>query len=169
MKPKILAFVGPSGCGKTTLVEHIKRELGIEAIVSYTTRPMREGEVNGVDHYFVSEADMPAKSEMLAYTKFGSYDYWTELSQIPKDICSYVIDEKGLIMLWEQFDSHFDIIPILIKRDIGLLENQIDKERLSRDKGRIKIEESAYRAVIYNNNSLEEFKESATQLIKNII
>ena len=169
MKPKILAFVGPSGSGKTTLVEHIKKELGIEVVVSYTTRPMRDGEVNGVDHHFVSESDMPAKSEMLAYTKFGSYHYWTELNQIPEGVCSYVIDEKGLVMLWEQFDSQFDIVPILIKRNFDILKNEIDKERLLRDKGRVKIEESAYRAVIYNNSSLDEFKKSATQLIKNII
>ena len=75
MKSTILAIVGPSGSGKTTLAEHLKDKLNIPVIVSYTTRPIRDGEIDGKDHHFVSEQDMPPHEKMLAYTKFGGYHY----------------------------------------------------------------------------------------------
>ena len=47
----IVALVGPSGCGKTTLGKYLK-DMGFNWISSYTTRPMREGETDGVEHKF---------------------------------------------------------------------------------------------------------------------
>ena len=151
MKSTILAIVGPSGSGKTTLAEHLKHELNIPVIVSYTTRPIREGEVNGKDHHFVSDQDMPPHEEMLAYTKFGDYHYWSHISQVPENgVCSYVIDEKGLLKLWENFDQDYNIVPILIKRDESILSKTVDPERLKRDKLRVTIEDAAYKAIIVN-------------------
>ncbi|MBR4405179.1 MAG: guanylate kinase [Bacteroidaceae bacterium] len=170
MKSTILAIVGPSGSGKTTLAEHLKHELNIPVIVSYTTRPIREGEVNGKDHHFVSEQDMPPHAEMLAYTKFGDYHYWSHISQVPENgVCSYVIDEKGLLKLWENFDQDYNIVPILIKRDDSILSKTVDPERLKRDKLRVTIEDAAYKAIIVNNGTLEEFQKQAVQTIQTLI
>ena len=49
MRPIIIAIVGASGSGKTTLSKYLQRKYGIPAIVSTTTRPRREGEVEGED------------------------------------------------------------------------------------------------------------------------
>jgi guanylate kinase len=45
----------PSGAGKTTLTRRLLKEFEgqLEFSVSYTTRPMRAGEVNGRDYWFV--------------------------------------------------------------------------------------------------------------------
>ena len=52
---KPLAIVGPSGAGKGTLMEAVlkkyREKFGFS--VSYTTRPKREGEVNGKHYHFV--------------------------------------------------------------------------------------------------------------------
>ncbi len=46
----------PSGSGKTSLVKALlEREPGIRLSVSYTTRPPRPGECDGVDYHFVDE------------------------------------------------------------------------------------------------------------------
>ncbi len=170
MKPTILAIVGPSGSGKTSLAEYLKKMLDIPVIVSYTTRPIREGEVDGVDHHFVSECDMPPKEQMLAYTKFGGFHYWSQTSQVPENgVCSYVIDEKGLLKLWEKFDKQYRIVPILIKRDIELLRKTVSPERLKRDKVRVTIEDAAYNAIIENNGTLQEFLTKALQIIQKLI
>ncbi|GEK73864.1 MULTISPECIES: guanylate kinase [Halomonas] len=48
----------PSGAGKTSLVrELIERLDGIQVSVSHTTRPRREGEVDGVNYHFVERAE----------------------------------------------------------------------------------------------------------------
>lgn len=49
---KIFVFVGPSGAGKTT----IAKALNMPAVLSVTTRPPREGEKEGRDYRFISEA-----------------------------------------------------------------------------------------------------------------
>jgi guanylate kinase len=54
----LLLVVGPSGCGKTTVIR-----AGLEQLpeahfsVSCTTRPPRAGEVDGVDYFFLGEAN----------------------------------------------------------------------------------------------------------------
>jgi guanylate kinase len=49
----------PSGAGKTTLTRRLLEEFAgqLEFSVSYTTRPMRPGEVDGRDYWFVSPAE----------------------------------------------------------------------------------------------------------------
>lgn len=159
-KPTIVCVVGPSGSGKTTMARFIEKILGIPMLVSYTTRPMRGNEEEGVDHHFVTLSDMPPKDQMLAYTCFGTYHYWMPFSEIPYDgigICTYVIDEKGLKMLQEKYSEEFDIISILIKRDKQILERQVGSERVQRDLERITIPEEEYNAVIENNGRIEDF------------
>lgn len=156
MKPVIIAIVGPSGCGKTTMAEFIKKEFGIPTIVSYTTRPMRDNETQGKEHQFVSESEMPQKEEMLAYTQFGGYHYWASHNQVTANgICTYVIDEKGLIMLNEKYGDIYRVFSILVKMDKDSLH--ADSERIDRDKERVVIPEEQYNVVINNDGTLGEF------------
>jgi guanylate kinase len=58
----------PSGAGKTSLVSALaQREPGVRVSVSHTTRPMRPGEVDGVNYHFVDHA---AFSAMLSREEF---------------------------------------------------------------------------------------------------
>lgn len=158
--PTIVCVVGPSGCGKTTMARFIEKTLGIPMLVSYTTRPKREGEIEGVDHHFVTEDEMPPRDQMLAYTHFGGYHYWMPFSEIPYEdvgICTYVIDEKGLKMLQEDHSENFAITSILVKRDRKLLEAQVGADRVQRDLERITIPEEDYNTVIENNGRIEDF------------
>lgn len=51
---KIIVIVAPSGTGKSTLLNRLKKEVpSLKWSVSCTTRPMREGEVDGVDYHFI--------------------------------------------------------------------------------------------------------------------
>jgi guanylate kinase len=55
---RLFIVSAPSGAGKSTLCSAVRRHFGDLAYsVSYTTRPPRQGERQGVDYYFVSEAD----------------------------------------------------------------------------------------------------------------
>lgn len=161
--PIIIAIIGPSGSGKTTMAK-VMAENGIPTIVSYTTRPMREGETNGIEHWFVTPEEKPNESEMIAYTKFGNYEYWATISQI-NNICTYVIDEKGLFYLQEKFSDACVIFTVYIDRDIQSRTNAgVDKERCDRDADRIQIPLEQYDYVIHNTYSLEDFKDRIKQL-----
>ena len=51
----LFIIAAPSGCGKTSLVEAlIKKTKNLWVSVSYTTRPPRPDEVNGINYYFIS-------------------------------------------------------------------------------------------------------------------
>src|SRR3954469_8205837 len=57
----LLVLAGPSGVGTGTIVERLlARVPGVWESVSYTTRPARPGEVDGVDYHFVSRAEFEA-------------------------------------------------------------------------------------------------------------
>lgn len=160
MKPLIICIVGASGSGKTTASMILQKQFGWIAIVSYTTRPMRKGEINGKDHWFVKKNQVPPKSRMCAYTQFGGYEYWTEWNQFQTLFPSiYVIDEKGLVDLQSKQSSsfHFRLITIKIKRDN--LQG-IDEKRKARDNERIHIPDKVYDYVIDNNGSMEEFRDT---------
>lgn len=55
----------PSGAGKTTLTRRLLAEMGprLEFSISYTTRPMRPGEVDGRDYWFVTPEAFQAMVE----------------------------------------------------------------------------------------------------------
>lgn len=167
MKQKIICIVGPSGSGKTTLAQFAEKELGMKVLVSYTTRPKRDNEIDGVDHYFVSNDQVPPKECQLAYTRFGGYQYWTDVRDLPTDqAVIYVIDEKGLMMLIEEWSHQYTIDAILIKRNRDLLIKSVGEERVKRDKCRVKIDEHSYDAILSNNGSLLEFLTNGIKTIK---
>lgn len=53
---KLFCIMGKSASGKDTIFKQLvqDKELGLKTVVSYTTRPMREGEQNGVEYHFVT-------------------------------------------------------------------------------------------------------------------
>lgn len=160
MKPIIIAIVGKSGSGKTYMAEFLRSKLNVPAIVSYTTRPMRLGEVNGKDHFFISEGQVPHKEHMVSYTKFGGYEYFSLHSQIPDNgICTYVIDEKGLEELTSHFTDRYEIISVLILCPVEKLATRgIDPKRIKKDRERKHLSTQFFDCIIRNDGSIEEFE-----------
>ena len=56
---KIIVIAAPSGCGKSTIINALLEggDLNLGFAVSATTRTPREGEVDGVNYYFMREED----------------------------------------------------------------------------------------------------------------
>lgn len=48
-------LMGKSAAGKDTLLNKLVAQGKYKPIISYTTRPMREGETDGVEYHFVTE------------------------------------------------------------------------------------------------------------------
>lgn len=57
---KLFCIMGKSASGKDTIFKRLvwDKELALKTVVSYTTRPMREGEREGVEYHFVSRKQL---------------------------------------------------------------------------------------------------------------
>lgn len=91
-KKNIILLYGKSGSGKDYLCDI----LGLERVVSYTTRPQRYEEEHGVQHYFVTLAEAGVMiPDAVSLTKFDGNYYWATLDEILiKSV--YIIDFKGI-------------------------------------------------------------------------
>jgi guanylate kinase len=77
---------GPSGVGKSTVIKEIlKKNPGIALSVSYSTRPPRIGEKDGVDYFFVSKESfekMILSDSFLEWARVHDHFYGTSLKWI---------------------------------------------------------------------------------------
>jgi guanylate kinase len=70
----LLVVSGPSGAGKGTIVKGLlERDPSLWVSVSWTSRPARDGEVEGVHYHFVS------RQEFLAHRDAGGFLEWFEV------------------------------------------------------------------------------------------
>lgn len=99
----LILVIGRSGSGKDTLVRHAQEVFGAKSIPSYTDRPMRPTETEGVEHTFLTKeqfTELMDRERVFAYTKIGEtgYRYCTTvemLGKIEADTVFYVIDPAG--------------------------------------------------------------------------
>jgi guanylate kinase len=71
---KVFVITGPSGVGKGTLIrELLQRVPDLELSVSATTRPPREGEVNGRDYHFLTSDEFDRRIDEEDFLEFATY------------------------------------------------------------------------------------------------
>jgi guanylate kinase len=71
-KGNIIIIVAPSGTGKSTLIKSLKEDFReLHWSVSFTTRPMREGELDGKHYFFISRDEFIKKKDQGAYIEWA--------------------------------------------------------------------------------------------------
>jgi len=84
----ILVLSGPSGAGKSSLIKKIEDKIGAYYFsISTTTRPIREGEEEGVHYYYVSKEQFEEDIEeehFLEYARVHGNYYGTSLKPVKK-------------------------------------------------------------------------------------
>jgi guanylate kinase len=100
----VLVLSGPSGAGKSSLINKIIADIGdCYFSVSTTTRPIREGEKDGVDYYFVDEEEFKREIEEDQFLEYavvhGNY-YGTSIKPVRKALAEgklviFDIDVQG--------------------------------------------------------------------------
>ena len=53
---KIICLIGKSGSGKDTIIQKLRADLKIPIAISFTSRPMRSGEIQDLTYHFVSDS-----------------------------------------------------------------------------------------------------------------
>lgn len=118
-KPLLICLVGRTASGKSYIAQKLSKDFDIPVVASYTTRPMREGEVDGVDHTFLKGCEAYAKlhtDHVVAYTEIGEYKYFMTLEMF-KDKNIVLIDPNGLEYMKKEYGDECDIFTIYVYCD----------------------------------------------------
>lgn len=74
MQGKLIVISGPSGVGKSTVVKNVMSRCGnLQFSVSATTRPMRPGEVDGKNYFFVNKTQFQEMIDAQALLEYAEY------------------------------------------------------------------------------------------------
>jgi len=154
-KPLVIAIVGESGVGKSMVADYFTYEWNVNLIESYTDRPKRFNSEGG--HTFVSPVRMNAilQDEILAETTYGKSRYCCLRSDI-QDVNVYVLDERGLQMLKQNWEHELDIYSIRIHRQEDKRLESVGEERIKRDEGNFTLNDGYYDYVVHNLNDVKE-------------
>lgn len=134
----------PSGAGKTSLADNLLgRTEQIERTISCTTRPPREGEVDGTDYFFVTPEQFEARiaaGEFLEWADVHGHRYGTlraELARIHAADADavMVIDVQGAAAVRRQLAEAVTVFVLPPSRR-ALVERLTGRDGLGGDPGR---------------------------------
>lgn len=137
----IFYIMGKSSSGKDSIYKEIlKRSEALNTVTLYTTRPIREGEVDGVEYFFVEEerckeiCDQGKVIELRSYdTIHGIWKYFTvDDGQFCMEDTSYLM--IGTLESYSEMRRYFSegvLIPIYIEVEDGLrLQRALQREQM---------------------------------------
>lgn len=129
--PEIAFIMGKSCSGKDKIFKALAddKSLGLKTVTMYTTRPMRKGETQGVEYYFVdaAEADrMAAEGRIIERRTYntmqGLWQYFmADDGQIVLGQGKYLV--IGTLEAYQRFTEYFGkqhLLPIYIEVEDGL-------------------------------------------------
>lgn len=94
-KGSLLIITGPSGSGKDSVANGIIESTDFKRIVTYTSRPKREYEIDGVHYHFCKKVEFERKiknNELLEYVEYGLHYKGTH-----KDSVSGILSGEKLV------------------------------------------------------------------------
>lgn len=187
---KIFALLGYMGVGKDTILKQVLKDMDdVKPIISTTTRPMRKGETEGVEYYFIDDTEFFRRGtdfveQRIYHTKVkengvekdATWRYGIERAELEKDdYLIVIVDSVGYKEL-KNYVGNGKIVPIFISAPQeelkaralarGDLEAEVDR-RLKDDYERFMDfrVRTVYHEVKNTNGRLEE----AIKEVENII
>lgn len=190
----IFYLMGKSSSGKDTIFKELMKdpELKLHNIVLYTTRPLREGEKDGVQYHFVDEQKLEEFQaagkviELRSYhTVRGIWKYFT-VDDGQTDLRTKDYLAIGTLESYRKLRDYFGrdaLVPLYIQVEDGLrLSRALERERMqecpqyeemcrrfladAKDFSEEKIREAGIRRWFSNEESLEKCVYEVTNYIK---
>lgn len=131
----LLMIAAPSGAGKTSLVKAlVARQPNVHVSVSYTTRPQRNGEIDGRNYHFVSPEqflEMGAANSFLEHAWVFGHNYGTSRNDVIRELDAghdvvLEIDWQGARQIRMEFPDALSVF-ILPPSRVTLLERLRDR------------------------------------------
>jgi len=166
----MLVLIGASASGKTEIAKILIAKYNFEKLVTYTTREIREGEIDGVDYHFVSLEEFMKKKnnnefqETAVYndTYYGSpksgADFYKVIIVEPKGANSiYKKKIPNTVFIYLETDELIRRVRMLNRGDsLVAVETRFKEDRKHFKKSKFKHLDYIINT---NNNTLEELAE----------
>lgn len=117
-KIKIVALIGPAGAGKDYLRKRVA-DLNpqLHNVIGSTTRPPREGELEGVDYYYLTKEqfeEQVGQMQMLAPVPFHEWWYGISKSALDENRINLAVLNPHTLDMLSRYEE-IELYPILIK------------------------------------------------------
>ncbi len=128
----LIILSGPSGSGKDTVLRALKEvDSDVKVSVSMTTRNPRQGDVDGVDYYFVTREYFEkkiAENKMLEYAEYAGNYYGTPADPVDEMLRQgkavfLEIEVQGAEKIRKRYDSVISIF--LMPPSMRVLEERL--------------------------------------------
>lgn len=136
---KIFCLIGKTSSGKDTIAKHLLKDFDLKNITLFTTRPIREGEVNGREYYFINEEELTNLEEAgkviekrVYQTAHGPWTYATIDSKIDLENHDYLT--LNTLVGYKKLRDYYgndSVIPIYIWVD---LSTRLDRALMREEK-----------------------------------
>jgi guanylate kinase len=125
-KEMIFVFTGPDGSGRKTVADMVGSTLGLDKVLSYTTRQPRPGEVEGQDYHFISREDFLAaekNGEFIEEVEIDGNLYGIKNSDIEdmfmgNKFIYLILNAKGAKMLKDIYGDKVTRVFIYVDKNI---------------------------------------------------
>lgn len=159
---KKIIIVGKGASGKNVLMERFEKR-GFRHLVSHTTRPMRDGEVDGKEYHFVSNEEfekMIKEGKFVEYQKFGGFYYGTsakewDLSEVAIMAPQGIQNLRNLGIREKCFIIYIDI-PYFTRRNRLKLRSKTAQEHENIEK-RLLIDEEEFKGFVDYDIRITDF------------
>jgi guanylate kinase len=103
LKPVLITLTGPTCGGKTTVLNELTANWNVTPIISTTTRPMRAGEVEDKDYYFISEdvsEEIEAENGFAELVTYNGVRYGVTKGEMARcmrsDLMAIILEPNGV-------------------------------------------------------------------------
>jgi guanylate kinase len=152
----LIAIYGKSGVGKSTMLNYINSKTKYKKIVTYTTRPRRDNEINGVDYHFVSTEQFKAL-QLRDVAIYNNYLYGTSNDILIDQDSSCILEVQGIAGLVRDYEHKLIVVKVCsdITREERATQRQLEDNELF--EGEIANSLNTISFNITNNDTLEAF------------
>ena len=145
---KIIYIMGKSSAGKDTIYKILKEKMDVNTYVMYTTRPIRDGEIDGITYNFITSEEMKEyidgekKERLIEYRTYNTvHGPWTYATiddsqfEIDKDMLMLGTLES-YVKVKDKFDKNPDVelLPIYVEVPDNIrLKRAIEREETQKE------------------------------------
>lgn len=180
MEKKLFVISGSSGVGKGTVIKHfLERNANFMLSVSCTTRAPRDGEVDGVNYFYLSKEEFQNcidNDKFLEWAEFAGNRYGTKKKYIKqcleekKDII-LEIDTKGALQVKKQMPE--SVLIFIAPPSLEVLENRLrgrhTEDEATIQKRLMEVKEELARAEYFDYKIVNDELEKAVLELESII